>query len=205
MNAVREVWQKPAIEKKPPAPLSLALQEMTARLIGRGRDQPARHLMLVGAASGVGTTFVAGHWAALLSRVFPNVLLIECRAEASDLLPATSLPLVPAAPATGQAVTRLRLPDSVCLATLAGAGTTAEWQQAFDLVLWDMPPVTASPAALLLARHVDGIVLLAQANRTRRQVALNSVQRLQESGGNVLGVVLNRTLNFVPNWLYRLL
>jgi Mrp family chromosome partitioning ATPase len=50
---------------------------------------------------------------------------------------------------------------------------------------------------------MDGVVLVAHANKTRRQVARYVSQRLQESGGEVLGLVLNRTLNFIPEWLYR--
>jgi Mrp family chromosome partitioning ATPase len=71
--------------------------------------------------------------------------------------------------------------------------------------VWDVPPLTTAPVALVLAREVDAIVLLTQAHRTRRQVALHTAQRLQESGGRLLGVVLNRSLNFIPAWIYRLL
>lgn len=201
MNTVREGWQVPATQVKSPAPLRLALQEMTARLLDRASDKPIRQLMLVGVSPQVGTSFVAGHWAALLAPVYANVLLIECRADTADTLADAPLPAETAARGP---VTRLRLPESACLA-MVRTRNSAEWHQAFDLVLWDLPPLTVSPAALLLARHVDGIVLLAQARRTRRQVALHSALRLQESGGKVLGVVLNRTLNFIPSWIYRLL
>lgn len=202
MNAVREVWQRPTTPLQPqqPAPLRLALQEMTARLPVATPERPMRQLMLVGASPQSGTSFVAGHWATLLAPLHASVLLIECLAE----VPETAQRDLPDGLAARGPVTRLRLPESACLAMLK-AGGPAQWQQAFGLVLWDLPPVTVSPAALLLARHMDGIVLLAEALRTRRQAALHTAQRLQESGGNVLGVVLNRTVHFIPGWLYRLL
>jgi Mrp family chromosome partitioning ATPase len=201
MNTVREGWQAPTTQVKPPGPLWLALHEMTAQLLGRAPDKPIRQLMLVGAAPLVGTSFVAGHWAALLAPVYPNVLLIECRADAPAALAANPIPAAPAAPGR---ITRARVAESTCL-TMLSAGNPTQWQQAFDLVLWDLPPLTVSPAALVLARHVNGVVLVAQAQRTRRQVALHSALRLQESGGSVVGVVLNRTVNFIPRWIYRLL
>jgi non-specific protein-tyrosine kinase len=84
-------------------------------------------------------------------------------------------------------------------------GSSAAWQKPFDVVLWDLPALSQSPAALLLARHADGIVLVAQARRTRRDAASESAHRLESAGGKVLGLVLNRTWSFTPRWVLRFL
>lgn len=202
MNAVREVWQAALASDQPPAPLLLALQEMLARLLGPQAPSPLRQLMLVGAASQVGTSFVAGHWAPLLAAVFGNVLLVEVKAGA--VTAPAEWPDAVALAGRGT-VARVGLSEDAAVAMMAGGGAPAEWTQAFGMVLWDLPPLTVSPVALLLARRVDGIVLLVQAHRTRSHVAQHAALRLQESGGRMLGVVLNRTLDFIPGWIYRLL
>src|SRR5690606_10580155 len=100
----------------------------------------------------------------------------------------------------------LSLADALRLFGIGNADTAALFerlQQRFALVLWDMPPPTLSPVAMVAAKCMSGVVLVAQANRTRRQVAQYAARRLQESGGELLGVVLNRSLNFIPEWLYR--
>ena len=178
------------------------MQELLARLLGEARQRPIRQVMLVGAAGRVGTSFVARHWAAQLAPVVGKVLLIEVRPGASDEYTGVESP---SALAERGPVMTIMMPDHTCLA-LAGQGEAAlpaHWLGAFGLVLWDVPPLTTAPVALVLAREVDGIVLLAQAHRTRRHVAMHSAARLQDSGGRLLGVVLNRTLNFIPGWIYR--
>jgi hypothetical protein len=198
MNAVTEGWQHSA---PLPAALRLPMQELLARLVKHSREQPVRQLMLIGAAGRVGTSFVAGHWASQLA-AFGTVLLIEVRNE-PDPTPPSGDKL--AELATRHGVVRVRWSERYCLSQLKPGSLLPASLKGYRLVLWDLPPVTVSPTGLLLARQVDGILLLAQAHRTRRHVALHSVQRLQDSGGRLLGVVLNRTLNFIPNWLYRLL
>jgi hypothetical protein len=195
MNAITEAWH--ATPTLPP-PLKLAMQELLARLLGHSRRHVVHQLMLIGAAGRVGTSFVTTHWATQLS-AFGNVLLIEVRTDVDN-----AQAVVPDRAAMGS-VARVRWSERFCLSQLKPGALLPSRLKGFDLVLWDLPPITTSPAGLLLARQVDGIVLLAQAHRTRRHVASHAAQRLQDSGGRVLGVVLNRTLTYIPNWIYRLL
>lgn len=201
MNAIRESWM-PA--RDVPAGLALPLQELLSRLLGEAREKPVKQLMMVGAARGVGTSFIARHWAAQLAPAFGSVLLIEVTPDGDDPFSAAESP---AALLAKGPVATLRMPQQACLdlSGRGGASLPAEWLDAFGLVVWDVPPVTTAPVAMVLAHAVDRIVLLTQANRTRRQVASHAAQRLQESGGRLLGVVMNRTLNFIPSWIYRLL
>lgn len=202
MNAIREAWM--AAPPAPPAPLALPMQELLARLLGEARQRPIRQVMLVGAARGVGTTFVARHWAAQLAAAFGTVLMIEVRPDVADGYDSVESPRELA---EHRPVASITMSQNTCLGLAGGGDCTlpAEWLDSFRLIVWDVPPLTAAPVALVLAREVDAIVLLAQARRTRRQVAMHTAQRLQESGGRLLGVVLNRSANFIPAWIYRLL
>lgn len=67
----------------------------------------------------------------------------------------------------------------------------AELKQQADMVLIDCPPVLPVADATLLAPHVDGVLLVLRANRTRSQAALEAVEILRKVGANLVGVVLN--------------
>ncbi len=65
-----------------------------------------------------------------------------------------------------------------------------------DMVILDGPPVFVADA-LAFASRVDGILLVLRPGKTRTDTAQAALEYLQRSGGNILGVVLNR----VPrNW-----
>jgi capsular exopolysaccharide synthesis family protein len=61
-----------------------------------------------------------------------------------------------------------------------------------DIVLFDCPPVLGLTDAALLARQVDGVLLVVNAGTTRRQWALAAAESLQQVNARILGVILNR-------------
>ncbi len=61
-----------------------------------------------------------------------------------------------------------------------------------DLVLLDSPPALAVTDATVLARQVDGVILVVDAGMTRRQWAANAKEALDKAGVHILGVALNR-------------
>ena len=61
-----------------------------------------------------------------------------------------------------------------------------------DIVLFDSPPILAVTDAAVLARQVDGVLLVADAGHTRRELARQAKEDLLKVGANILGVVLNR-------------
>lgn len=61
-----------------------------------------------------------------------------------------------------------------------------------DIVIFDSPPVLAVTDAAVLARQVDGVLLVADAGRTKEHALSVAADELQKTGGNVLGVALNR-------------
>ena len=72
-----------------------------------------------------------------------------------------------------------------------------------DWVLFDSPPLNSYTDALALAGKVDGVVLVAQAEKTRWEVVQESKARLEKSGGRILGVVLNKRRFHIPGWVYK--
>jgi capsular exopolysaccharide synthesis family protein len=72
-----------------------------------------------------------------------------------------------------------------------------------DWVLFDSPPLNSCNDAIALAGKVDGIVMVAQAEKTRWEVVQESKARLEKSGGRILGVVLNKRRFHIPGWVYK--
>lgn len=61
-----------------------------------------------------------------------------------------------------------------------------------DVVLFDTPPVLAVADTSILASQVDGTLLVVWAGRTRGELLVQAVERLQSLGIQPLGVVLNK-------------
>lgn len=67
-----------------------------------------------------------------------------------------------------------------------------QWvNERYDMVIIDAPPVLAVTDAVLVGRHVATTLLVARFNDTRIKEILISVRRLQQSGVNIKGVVIN--------------
>jgi non-specific protein-tyrosine kinase len=59
-----------------------------------------------------------------------------------------------------------------------------------DVVLVDAPPVSAVTDATILATRVDGVLLVVDSGRTRRDTARRATEQLQRVGARLLGAVL---------------
>ncbi len=61
-----------------------------------------------------------------------------------------------------------------------------------DIVILDSPPTLAVTDSAVLCQRVNGVILVVEAGRTRRDAARRAVKRLNQVGANILGAVLNR-------------
>lgn len=60
-----------------------------------------------------------------------------------------------------------------------------------EIAVIDSPPLLPVTDAAVLARSVDGVLLVIEAGRTRKSAARQALESLRQVGANVLGVVLN--------------
>jgi Mrp family chromosome partitioning ATPase len=79
----------------------------------------------------------------------------------------------------------------------------AELRSAFDYVLIDAPPLNSYADAMAFGRLADGIVLVLEANATRREAAARVAESLQAARIPVLGAVLNKRTFPIPSALYK--
>lgn len=79
----------------------------------------------------------------------------------------------------------------------------SELRESYAAIVFDFSEASQLGPALLLAQQCDGVLLVARSERTRRGVAERAVKRLHADGVDVIGAVLNRQRQYVPQWLRR--
>jgi capsular exopolysaccharide synthesis family protein len=78
-----------------------------------------------------------------------------------------------------------------------------ELRAGFDYVLLDGPPVNLYADATVLGKLTEGVVLVLQANSTRREAARKAKESLGAAKVRLLGAVLNKRTFPIPDALYR--
>ncbi|OFW63682.1 MAG: hypothetical protein A2Y74_01290 [Actinobacteria bacterium RBG_13_63_9] len=76
-------------------------------------------------------------------------------------------------------------------------------RDSYDYVVVDAPSVYHFPECRVLCAVMDGVVLVVESGRTHRQAALRAKKILEQAGGKLLGVVLNKKRYYLPQFLYR--
>jgi capsular exopolysaccharide synthesis family protein len=74
-----------------------------------------------------------------------------------------------------------------------------------DWVLFDTPPVISCNDACVLAPKVDGVIMVLEAEKTRREVLNSARQRMENNSSKILGAVLNKRQMHIPDWAYNIL
>ena len=201
-------------------PLLLPVSEECRRLTTslKTAAPSAKSLMVVSCVVGEGTTTVAMH----LARSFTEnprcrVLLVDANVRNPSLHRWFDLDLAPgllecdgmSAPAHHETPT---IPNLwILTAGLRGEHSLTSVQASegleivakriredFDVTIWDSAPISQYPDGLLLARLVDGVLVVVQPDRTRVDALAFLRDELARSGANVLGAVLNRNGRFYP-------
>jgi capsular exopolysaccharide synthesis family protein len=73
-----------------------------------------------------------------------------------------------------------------------------------DVAFIDVAPVTLYPDARAIAPLVDGVVLVVEADVTPVAVANRAVEIIRDTGANLLGVVLNKQRDYIPERVLQL-
>ncbi len=179
-------------------------------------------LGVTSAVLGEGKTTVALHLAMTVARdTFKRVCLIDMSLGKGDLAARLGVPqhgegVVPVLEDTDNVVPTLQLagcdnlviiPAGKAPANAARLARSPRVSQliisarlAFDVVIVDMPAV-ASDNALPLTRHMDGLLVVARAGATPRDVVVQALDALGRD--KVIGVTLNRVKAAGPAWLRR--
>jgi capsular exopolysaccharide synthesis family protein len=82
--------------------------------------------------------------------------------------------------------------------------TVGDLSRHSDVVFVDAAPVTLYPDARAIAPLVDGVVLVVEADVTPVAVASRAVELIRDTGANLLGVVLNKRRDYIPERVLQL-
>ena len=80
-----------------------------------------------------------------------------------------------------------------------------EWKAQFDMVIFDTAPVIPFPDPLVLAKHVEAVILVVEAGKTRMEVVRKALEKFREGDCDFLRIVLNKYRKVIPRWIYRFL
>lgn len=96
----------------------------------------------------------------------------------------TPLSVIPSGPVNREAIHKLASPDTREALLTAAAG--------FDFTLIDSAPALAVDDAAFLASVADGILFVVGTGSVRRDQARRARNKLEEAGGRIVGVAMNR-------------
>ncbi len=73
----------------------------------------------------------------------------------------------------------------------------------YKLIVMDLPSISEGASAVRSAGLADGIILIIESERVRREVVLHAKEQLEKSGTGIIGVVLNKRRFYIPRWVYK--
>lgn len=193
----------------PRSPVSEAYRSLRANLSFYSLDKPLRTLMVTSPAAGEGKSTTIANLAVTMAQSGRRTIIVDTdlrRPALHELFGAQMSPgltdaMMAAAgelPLQKTAVENLWLlssgPKPPNPADLLGAERMAQiiaqlTEQA-DIVLFDAPPVMAAADAAILGARVDGVLLVIQAGKTRRDHSERARETLEKSRAHVVGAAL---------------
>jgi capsular exopolysaccharide synthesis family protein len=166
------------------------------------------------AMSNEGKSITALNLAVTVAMTEARVLLLDCDMRKSKL---SRLLSIPSAPGMSNMLANMCKPEEA-IQRVAREGTTLDvipsgdippnpsellgserldkcltlLAESYDYILADMPPVNLVSDAIVLSKKLSGVVMVAMAERTRKQDLAHALERLALVDVNVLGFVLNK-------------
>lgn len=77
--------------------------------------------------------------------------------------------------------------------------------ESFDFVLIDAPAISTGQRGMRLGQSLDGVFLVVEAGKTKREQIEHAQRHFAASGARLLGVILNRRTYPIPEALYKIL
>jgi succinoglycan biosynthesis transport protein ExoP len=176
-------------------------------------DRPAKSLVVTSPTPGVGKTVTAANLAMIMARADLKTIVVDSDLrlpslhkvfQVSNLDGLTDLLRSPEREIGDQylkypgienlqLITSGPLPpnSSEMLGSERMADLIQRLEEMADVVIFDSPPVLPVTDAVVLSQRVNGVILVVEAGRSRRDTTRECLVRLNQAGANLLGVVLN--------------
>ena len=203
-------------------PLTILFQNISALL----PDQASRSIMIMESRPNEGASTLALEFAKVCAiKLNKRVLLMDADQSRFDMMARYgaipemgwgeavyhSMPLSQAVTQVGdshlhytQVASRQGLPP-IAFDSVQMTGIMEELKKDFELILIQPPPGLISADGLLMARRVDGVILVVEAEKTRYQVVERVRDQLETNSARILGVILNKRRFPIPKFIYKYL
>ncbi|ADJ29602.1 CpsD/CapB family tyrosine-protein kinase [Nitrosococcus watsonii] len=194
---------------------------LKASLFHRYPEEKLRVVMFMAPAPGAGvTTTVANFGAVLAQDANTKVLLVDANTKNFDLCNRFNVTHARDLPTVVEGmppVTKVYWPGNLYLTSYGKQRREDRAmfslqpfnrfldiiREQFDYVLFDAPPAKDFSETFSFCSQVDGVVFVLEAGKTRHQVAIALKKKVEEAGGRILGVVLNRKKRYIPDFIYK--
>jgi Mrp family chromosome partitioning ATPase len=80
-----------------------------------------------------------------------------------------------------------------------------EGARCFDYVVWDGASVLQNSQASALAELFDGMILVVECEKTKWEVVQMAREKIANSGGEIVGVAMNKRRFYIPRLIYKIL
>lgn len=218
---------RPTSGKVSTSDLDASAREEVLRLVqclflatnGDGRHGP-RRVVFCGIDEGEGSNLLCARVGrSLAEQVESQVCVVDANLRVPAPNPLFDLPASGKEPQSEYGTTQKftqRVAENLCMLsgesiTTNGGARTLDQLQALirglsgEFTYWviSAPPIGLYNDATLLGQMADGVVLVLEANSTRRAAARKAKQSLEDAHIRVLGVVLNSRTYPIPETIYR--
>lgn len=200
------------VEKKPKSISTEAYKSLRTNIQYSSFDNEYKTIVVTSSVPGEGKSTTSGNLALVLAQGESKVLLMDCDMRKptihkkfgisntyglSDLLQCKSnMNFEKISHKYNDNLTIItsgKIPPnpSEMLSSKAMSNFLDEMKGKFDYVILDTPPIHAVTDSQVLARRVDGVVLVVRANKTKKEIVSNSINSIKNINANFIGIVLN--------------
>ncbi len=196
-----------------PTPIGEAYRALRTKIVFSKKTGKIRTLVITSFAAGDGKSFTSANLAVTLAQHKTNTLLIDSDLRRGVLHNTFGLKKEPGF--SNYLMNMARLDDIIHETyvpnlTLISCGSMMpnpsellgsiqlkrfieDAKRRFDMILFDSPPLNAATDSVVLGTQSDGVVLIARADVTNRNVAKQKLDLFENVPANVIGVILNGT------------
>ena len=193
----------------PRSPASEAYRTLRTNLSFYHLDKPLKTLVVTSPAAGEGKSTTIANLAVTMAQSGRRTILVDCDLRRPTLHELFDLAMTPGLtnlvmdevgelPLQQTAVENLQIlssgPKPPNPADLLGAARMdqiiAQLTERADMVLFDVPPVMAAADAAILGAKTDGVLLVIQAGKTRRDQSERAREILEKAKARIVGATL---------------
>ena len=209
-NAATGKRQRYTLMNKLPFPVQEAIKDLRTNVIFSLPGDGCKCIGVTSPTPGDGKSTTAVNLAISLAQIGKRVLLVDCDMRIPTVAESLRIPATPGLSdfLAGQVKVEhvVYQMDSPKMSVIAAGKIPPDptrlledaqmerlfqaFRSIYDYVIVDMPPIKAVSDGTILARHLDGFLLVVRAHQTRHRYVSESIRQLQPTGAKIIGLAM---------------